>query len=196
MSTVRACSACHYPTERDDLLAVAGPRGTAWYCRDTAACKTRTATPTHKETETMTLPQHSRFASWTPAENTEGDTYKPRENYGHHAIVQVREYKPEIVTPNSPNGAPGVIVDVYDLNLKAVFRDVLMMTGAIVDTFKPHVGGGPLVVQWEKRVAKNGRDYPAPAKALDGAIVAAEAVYANGDPFAPTLGTIAEEAPF
>lgn len=195
MSTVRPCTACHYPTERDDLVAVAGPGGTAWYCRDTAACRAR-RDPTQKENDTMTLPQHSRFASWTPAVAAEGDQYKPREHYGNHAIVKVLEHKPEVVTPNSPNGAPAVIVDVYDLNLKAVYRDVLMMTGAIVDTFKPHVGGAPLVVQWEKRVAKNGRDYAAPAPAVEAAIAAAEAVYAAGDPFAPTLGTIEEEAPF
>lgn len=204
MSTVRPCSACHYPTERDQLTAVAGPHGTGWYCKDTTACTARTLTisarqeenPTQKETITMTLPQHSRFASWTPAAAESGDEYKARDHYGNHAIVKVVEYKPEVVTPNSPNGAPAVIVDVYDLNMKQVFRDVLMMTGAIVDTFKPHVGGAPLVVQWEKRVAKNGRDYPAPAPAVDAAIAGAEAVYAKGDPFAPTLGTIEEEAPF
>lgn len=151
----------------------------------------------HEQESTMaTLPQHSRFASWTPAENTEGDVYKPREHYGNSAIVKVVEYKPEVVTSNSPNGAPAVIVDVYDLNKKAVFKDVLMMTGAIVDTFKTHAGGPPLVVQWEKTIAKNGRDYARPAPAVEAAITAAENVYANGDPFADKLGTIEAEAPF
>lgn len=196
MSTIRPCNACHYPTERDNLLGVAGPRGaTGWYCKDTDACRAR-QNPTQKENDTMTLPQHSRFASWTPAAAESGDDYKARDHYGNHAIVKVLEYKPSVVTTNSPNGAPGIIVDVYDLNLKAAFRDVLMMTGAIVDTFKPHVGGAPLVVQWEKRTPPSGRHYPAPAPAVEAAIAAAEAVYAAGDPFAPTLGTIEEEAPF
>ena len=152
----------------------------------------------HEQEETnMTLPQHSRFASWKPAEYTEGDVYKPGEHYGHSAIVKVREYKPVVVTSNSPNGAPAVIVDVHDLNDKHTYRDVLMMTGAIVDTFKAHAGGPPLVVQWEKAIAKNGRDYARPIPASERAIAAAEATYANGDPFAPTLGTITEEqAPF
>lgn len=195
MSTVHPCTLCHYPTERDDLMAVAGPGGTAWYCRDNAACRAR-RDPTQKENDTMTLPQHSRFATWTPAVATEGDVYKPRDHYGNHAIVKVISYKAEVITPNSPNGAPAVIVDVYDLKLKRAFRDVLMMTGSIVDTFKPHAGGAPLVVQWERKVAKNGRDYAAPAPAIEAAIEAAEAVYAKGDPFAPTLGTIEEEDPF
>lgn len=174
-------------------MAVAGPGGGAWYCRDTAACRTR-RNPT-KENR-MTLPQHSRFASWAPAVAAEGDVYKPREHYGHHAIVKVISYKAEVITANSPEGAPAVIVDVYDMKKKAVFRDVLMMTGSIVDTFKDHAGGAPLVVQWERKVAKNGRDYAAPAPAIPEAIEAAEAVYAKGDPFAPTLGTIEEEAPY
>lgn len=195
MTTTRPCTACGHPTELADLLAVAGPNGGNWYCKDTGTCRERTQ-HTHGRNTHMTLPQHSRFTAWTPAEATEGDTYKPREHYGHHAIIKVIEYKPEIVTANSPNGAPGVIVDVYDLKLKKAFRDVLMMTGSIVDTFKTHAGGGPLVVQWERRVAKNGRDYPAPAPAIEAAIEAAERVYANGDPFAPTLGTIEEEEPF
>lgn len=173
------------------------PTGRPWPAPAQQACAGKPEDhPTTQEEGTVTLPQHSRFAAWTPAENTEGDTYKPREHYGNHAIVKVLEYKPEVVTSNSPNGAPAIIVDVYDLNKKAVFRDVLMMTGAIVDTFKTLVGGGPIVVQWEKRVAKNGRDYAAPAPAVEAAIAAAEAVYANGDPFAPTLGTIESEAPF
>ena len=177
------------------------PTGRPWPAPAQQACagkpEDHPTEPTQREEATqMTLPQHSRFASWTPAAATEGDTYRPREHYGNHAIVKVIEYKAEVVTPNSPNGAPAVIVDVYDLNKKAVFRDVLMMTGAIVDTFKPLVGGAPIVVQWEKRVAKNGRDYAAPAPAVEAAIAAAEAVYANGDPFAPERGTIEAEMPF
>lgn len=144
----------------------------------------------------MTLPQHSRFATYTAPAIEDADEYKPRDHYGNSCIVKVLEHKPEIITPNSPNGAPGVIVDVYDLNEKQVYRNVLMMTGAIVDGFKAHVGGAPLVIAWDKRVAKNGRDYPAPAPAVAAAIAAAEAVYAAGDPFAPTLGTIEESAPF
>jgi hypothetical protein len=65
-----------------------------------------------------------------------------------------------------------------------------------VDTFKPLVAGPPIVVQWEKTIAKNGRDYARPVPAVEAAIAAAEAVYANGDPFAPELGTIEAEMPF
>jgi hypothetical protein len=172
------------------------PTGRPWPAPATQACAGKPEDHPTTQENNVTLPQHSRFASWTPAENTEGDSYKPREHYGNHAIVKVTEYKPNVVTVNNADGAPAVIVDVYDLNKKAVFRDVLMMTGSIVDTFKPLVGGAPIVVQWEKRVAKNGRDYAAPAPAVEAAIAAAEAVYANGDPFAPELGTIEAEAPF
>jgi hypothetical protein len=183
--------------DHPEICGLMLPTGRPWPAPHTQACAgTPEDHPTTQEEETVTLPQHSRFGAWTPAANVEGDQYKPREHYGNHAIVKVVEYKDSVVTPNSPNGAPGIIVDVHDLNKKETFRDVLMMTGAIVDTFKPHVGGAPLVVQWEKRVAKNGRDYAAPAPAVEAAIAAAEAVYANGDPFAPAIGTIDAEPPF
>lgn len=201
MGTVRACDSCKHPMDRDDLQGVPDPytNETRWYCRHLEACTERTKqrlqTELAKE-HTMTLPQHSRFASYVPPVNPDSDTYKPYEHYGNHAICKVLEYKPEVVTPNSPNGAPAVIVDVYDLNEKAAFRNVLMMTGAIVDGFKPHVGGPPLVIQWEKTVGNSGRSYARPAPAVPAAIEAAEAVYAAGDPFADKLGTIGEEAPF
>jgi hypothetical protein len=139
------------------------------------------------------------FGTYTEPETPAGDEYKPRDHYGNSAIVKVIEYKDKVKTVNTKEGSdgdPAIICDVYDLNLKEAFRDVLMMTGALVDGFKPHIGKNPIVVKWEKTVAKNGRDYARAVPATDAAIEAAKAVYAAGDPFAPTLDTIQSEAPF
>jgi hypothetical protein len=131
-----------------------------------------------------------------PPAPVEGDEYKANQHYGNSAIVKVLRVEESKVTTNSPGGAPAVFVDVYDLNRKQVFRDVMMMTGAIVDGFRPHVGRDPIVIKWDRRVAKSGRDFAAPVPAVEAAVEAAKAVYAAGDPFAPTLGTIESEAPF
>lgn len=194
----RTCTACGHEDWANEMYNQAGPGGCYTYCRNHNSCQTRMKTlyATQRKAQKMTYPQ---FGDYVEPTQTEGDTYKPREHYGNSAIIRVLEHKPEIITPNSPNGAPGVICDVYDLNLKATYRDVLMMTGAIVDGFKAHVGKAPIVIRWEKTVAKNGRDYPRPVPAVEAAIDAAKAVYAAGDPFAPEIGTVQanqEEAPF
>lgn len=190
------CSACGHEDWTTELYALAGPTGAGWYCRNNKSCHERTkAQYAARRTETKrgTLMQ---FGTYEEPVNTESDDYKPREHYGNSAVVKVLEYKDKIVTPNSPDGAPGVLADVYDLNEKAAYRNVLMMTGSLVDGFRPHVGKSPIVVKWEKRVANNGRPYACAVPASEGAIKAASDLYAAGDPFAPTLGTIEEEAPF
>jgi len=82
-----------------------------------------------------------------------------------------------------------------DLNNKAAYMDVLIMTGSLVDAFKPHAGLNPIVVKWEKAVAANGRDYAKAVPAVQAAIDAAKNVYAAGDPFLriDTIGDQAEE---
>lgn len=190
MADRRTCTACGHEDWATEFYHQAGPTGVGTYCRSHNACQTRCKT-NWKEQRNMTT-----FDTYTEPETSAGDTYKPRDHYGNSAIIKVIEHKPEVITPYSPNGAPAVICDVYDLNMKEAFRDVLMMTGALVDGFKPHVGGNPIVIKWEKTVAKNGRDYARAIPATDAAIEAAKAVYAAGDPFAPTLDTIKSEAPF
>lgn len=186
------CKACGHQDWDTEFYALAGPSGCFKYCRNHISCRDRErAHRAQPKGPTM------EFGEYTAPVVTEGDTYRARDHYGNSAIIKVLEHKGEIVTPNSPNGAPGVICDVYDLNLKAAFRDVLMMTGAIVDGLKPHVGKNPVVVRWGKAIAKNGRDYPTAEPASEGAITAAKGVYAAGDPFAPEVGTVQEsEAPF
>lgn len=189
MTSRQTCAACKHENHTNELSAIAGPNGCHWYCRDTHACKARTTNP--KE-NTM------QFGDYTEPVQTEGDTYKPYDHYEHHCVIAVREYKDKMVTSNSPDGAPGVIVDVLDLNTRNVHRNVLMMTGAIVDGFKPHVGKAPIVIMWGKRIAKSGRPYACPVPASERAIEAAQKWYAEkGDPFADKPGTIDHaEAPF
>lgn len=143
----------------------------------------------------MTTPQ---FDTYIPPVMEDSDEYKPRENYGHAVIVSVKEFKPSIITPNSPEGGPGVIVDVVDMDNDKVYRTVLMMTGAIVDGFKTRVGSGkPIVVSWGKRTSKSGRTYAAPEAATPEQLTKAGAWYAkNGDPFAAKFDTVDAEPPF
>lgn len=138
------------------------------------------------------------FADYVAPTIEDSDAYRAADNIGHVCIINVRKYEQSIITPNSPDGAPGVAVDVVDLDAPGgpaaqVFRNVLMMTGAIVDGFKVHAGTGkPLVVSWEKRTAKSGRTYPAPASSTTADLTRAAAWYAaNGDPFAPAFDTVA-----
>lgn len=145
----------------------------------------------------MTVPN---FATYTTPANTEGDTYRPRDNYNHPCIVMVNEYKENVVTPNSPNGAPAVVVDLVDLHEGKTYRDVLLMTGALVDGFRAHAGTRvPLVVWWSKTMSKAGRDYATAQPGTPEHIAAATQYYAtHGDPFAPKFAapTVTEQAPF
>lgn len=141
------------------------------------------------------------FETYVPPTQGESDAYKPGDNYNHPCIVKVLEYKPSVVTSNSPDGAPAVIVDLVDLTNRAVYRNVLMMTGAIVDGFKAHAGTNkPLVVWWSKATSKAGRDYAVPMPGSPDHIAAATAWYSvEGDPFAPQFGAPTpqqSEAPF
>jgi hypothetical protein len=185
------CAHCGHVDHATEFYSQSRDGVASQYCRNHNTCQTRFNT--NRKEQTM------QFGTYEEPAQAAGDTYKPRDNYGHSAIVRVTEHKPSVVTPNSPNGAPAVIVDVYDLNLKQTFRDVLLMTGSLVDAFKPHVAKPPIVVRWEKTVAANGRDYARAVPAVEAAVEAAKNVYATGDPFL-TLGELGnaaeEEAPF
>lgn len=170
------CHLCGHEDWATELFAQAGPTGAHWYCRNNRLCSIR-------ERDNREKAHNMEFATFTEPERNDSADYKAPQHYGNSAVVKVLEHKPSIVTPNSPNGAPGVICDLHDLNEKATYHGVLFMTGAIVDAFKPHVGGPPIVIKWDKRTANNGRNYAAPIAAPEGAIAAAKALYANGDPF-------------
>lgn len=135
------------------------------------------------------------FDEYVPPTPADSDEYKPAENYGRLVIVKVLEHKPSVVTPNSPNGAPAVIVNVCDVLSGSVYRNVLMMTGAIVDGFKPYVGK-LIVVTWDKATAANGRTYAKPMPATPDQVEQAKAVMQKGDPFAEKLDTLESEPPF
>jgi hypothetical protein len=125
------------------------------------------------------------FQSYAPPENTEGDRYKPIEHVGSTLVVKVLEFKPRVITENSPEGGPAVIVDVLDLESSSTFRNVLWMSGAMVDGLKPYAGSPlPVVIRIEAKNSKNGRKYPIPATAEDEIPRASQWIKANGDPFA------------
>ena len=199
MTTI-TCYRCGREGHRDTFRSIAGITKVTFVCEDEGMCHARakkayiTNTFTNRRKDTP-MSNDNPFGEYVEPTITDADEYRARDHYGNSAIVKVLEYKDSIVTPNSPNGAPGVIVDVYDLNKKAVFRNVLMMTGALVDGFRPHVAKAPVVIRWEKRKANSGRDYPTAVPATDEAITFAKKVYADGDPFAPEFGTV-EEVPF
>lgn len=134
------------------------------------------------------------FEQYEEPTATESDDYKPRDNYGHAAIVKVLEHRAEMQTVNGP--ASAVFADIYDLTLGQTFRNVMLMGGAFVDAFTRYVGKGPLVVVWEKKLSSANRPYAVVKAANAEQIKQAADVYAKGDPFAPTVRTIDAEPPF
>ena len=135
----------------------------------------------------------TRFQKYEEPSVTQGDTYKPIDHVGATLIVKVKEHKTGIVTENSPDGGPGVIVDLVDLDNSLVYRDVLWMGGAMVDGLKQYVGG-MIVVEIESRKSKSGRKYPAPIGVSDSVLKAADAYFEkNGDPFAVKLSTVKDD---
>jgi hypothetical protein len=135
----------------------------------------------------------SRFTEFKEPELVKGDEYKAIDHVGATLAVKVKGYKERIVTPNSPEGGPGVIVDLVDLETSKVYRDTLWMSGAIVDRLKPYVGG-LLVIKFERQTSKaSGRPYPCPVPVDSAGTARAEKWFAdNGDPFAPKFGTVAD----
>jgi hypothetical protein len=137
----------------------------------------------------MTAPQ---FAEFTPP--VEGDRYTPKDNIGHVLIVKPTEKREGVVTENSPEGTTAVAVSLVDLDdtsgTPKVYRDALLFGGALVDGLSPYVGQ-TLVIKLDLKTSKAGRTYPNPVKAEAADMQRASAyITANGDPFAPTLGTI------
>lgn len=132
------------------------------------------------------------FSTYTPPERTEGDSFKPSEHIDQLLIVKVTEHKHIDSTTHKPEGGPGVIADVCNLDDNGnVSRDILWMNGAIVDSLRGYVGQ-VLVIRfgWEKS-AKSGREYIVVKPADDKDIERAKAHVAKGDPFAPEVGTVA-----
>lgn len=110
------------------------------------------------------------ISEYTEPVREESDSFKPIEHVGSTLIVKVREYKTGIVTSNSPEGGPGVIVDLVDLDADGapkLYSNVLWMGGAMVDGLKAHAGkDDPVMITIQQRKSNTGRKYPAPA-ALD-----------------------------
>ena len=140
-------------------------------------------------TSTMTAPT---FGTFVPPAFEEGDTYSAKDHIGANIIVKVNEYKTGIVTPNSPDGGPGVIVDLVDLGDGKLYRNVLFMGGAFVDGLKDWVGKEPVVLTIVSKTGKSGRAYAAPEA---GPVALAQAYWAaQGDPFMPTFNAPTPEA--
>lgn len=130
-----------------------------------------------------------------------GDRFSPKDNIGHVIAVKPLEYKTGIVTGNSPNGTDAIAGDVVDLDAPdgpAVYKDALIFGGSFVDAFKPYLNK-LVVVKIEQRTSKAGRLYSAPVVATEVDIARARALFAQGDPFAAELQTVAPataQAPF
>jgi hypothetical protein len=140
------------------------------------------------------------FSTFTPPERTEGDSYKPSEHIGSLLIVKVTEHKHIESTAHKPEGGPGVIADVCDLDDGGkVSRDILWMNGAVVDSLRGYVGQH-LVIKfgWEKS-AKSGREYIVVQQADESEVKRAQEHVAKGDPFAPEVKAVTPQtakAPF
>jgi hypothetical protein len=145
----------------------------------------------------MTAPS---FEDFVAPSMEDSDKYAPKDHYDKPLAVKVREHKEGIVTANSPDGAPGVIVDLVDLTDGKVYRNTLWMGGAVVDGLKQYVGK-VLVIRFESRKSNSGRTYPAPvaASAADKEL-AGKYWSAKGDPFAPVFADLgpsaSDEPPF
>lgn len=136
------------------------------------------------------------FEDFVAPVNEDSDPYPPKDNYNKPLLVKVREHKEGIVTSNSPDGAPGVIVDLVDLSDGKIYRNTLWMGGAVVDGLKQYVGK-VLVIRFESRKSNSGRTYPAPIKASDEDKTLATRYYdSKGDPFKPQFTDLADDIPF
>ena len=123
-----------------------------------------------------------------PPPPVQGDIYKPIEHVGAVIVVKVNELRDGIVTENSPNGGPGIFVDLVDLGNEQTYRDVLWMGGAMVDGLKRYVGG-IAVVEITSRKSKSGRPYPVPVGVNDATVAQAKKFVEKHDPFAPAIST-------
>lgn len=131
------------------------------------------------------------LTTYTPPERTEGDSFKPSENVGHLLIVKVTNFKHIDSTIHKPEGGPAVIVDVCDLDANgAVFRDVLWMNGAIVDSLKGYMGKTMCITFVWTKSPKSGREYVAVEPVTGEALARAQAHVAKGDPFAVALSSV------
>lgn len=141
----------------------------------------------------MTAPT---FADFEPPALEDSDSFPPKENYDKPLLVKVRERKDGIVTEFSPDGAPGLIVDLVDLTDGAIYRNTLWMGGAIVDGLSPYLGK-VMVIRFETKKSNAGRKYPSPSKGTDEDKALARKYYdSKGDPFTPAftdLGTAADD---
>jgi hypothetical protein len=190
MGDLATCRACGHENHATEMYVQFGPDGGGHFCRNHNSCQTRSKArwATQREEATMQFEDHTP----PPAETT-GDKYRPRDNYGNSAIVVAREHKESVVTPNSPNGAPALICDIYDLNQKRAYVGVLLM-GPVQRDLRNATVGKARVVKWERAVS-NGRDYARAAEPSPAAVDAAKNVYANEDPFMKESAG-EEEAPF
>lgn len=142
---------------------------------------------------------------YQPNENN-GDSLKPSEIIDHLLIVRIRQRKEGIVTQYTPEGGPGVIVDVVDLDAvdtttgqigPHAYGDVLWMNGAIVDNLTPNVGK-TIAIRLVWATGKSGRNYVS-IEAADDAGKAKAGAYltANPDPWSQLadIGPAAPAAP-
>lgn len=142
----------------------------------------------------MTAPQ---FATFTPPAMEDGDEFKPKDNLHKPLLVKVVEHKLGIVTSNTPEGGPGVIVELVDLTGRPdqPYRDVLWMGGAVVDGLKT-LAGQVTVIRFDERKSKSGRMYPYPTEATAEDVALAQRYYTvKGDPFAPQFASLPDTAP-
>lgn len=133
------------------------------------------------------------FEEFIPPTPADSDDYKPRDNFGHLAIVKPTEHRDEVQTVNGP--ASAVFADIHDIDDGQTYRNVMLMGGAFVDAFKPYLGK-LIVVTWQKATSRAGRPYAIPTAATPEQIQRATAVMAKGDPFVSAVTTIDAERPF
>jgi hypothetical protein len=131
------------------------------------------------------------LSTYTPPERTEGDSFKPSEHVGQLLIVKVVDHKHIQSTTHKPEGGPGVILNVCNLDDDGkVARDILWMNGALVDGLKNYVGQ-TLVIKLAWAKSASGREYLTISPADTAEIAKAQAHVAKGDPFAETVATVA-----
>lgn len=96
----------------------------------------------------------------------EGDRLKAQDTVGLPLLIYVVDRKEGIRSQHSPDGKPGLILDIMNLSNQEVYLSVLWMNNQIVDNLSRYVGKA-VAVRLATRKSKNGRDYIVP-EALEG----------------------------
>lgn len=121
------------------------------------------------------------LGAYEPPVRVQGDKFAAQDNQNKPLIVVARQFIENAKTKHSPEGKPGIRIDVVDLlDNGRIYIDALWMSGALVDGLKPHVAAGtPLPVEIQQVTSGSGNPYLTLVPLLDDKRKLAEGWYAK-----------------